>query len=333
MKSSKQFTPRKANLPPTCNTGVGREGVEPSWLRGAACPALDHTSEKVISTGFDWLTVTSQSVEGKRALVALGTEMLMSEIDSGNEKHSLRFSGYEGWIAGGVQVAQRYDSVCLRVTSGLAADSWFWIKRAAENCTRCDLQVTVYLGHDPLDYVLDHEREAYESVAHWRRKPEISLRRKNDGAHTLYLGKRVSNNFGRVYDKGRESKLPELMNCIRYERQVNGALAWRVLTAVAEDRSPRSRIHTEVSRYFSRFNIKVPGQSADTKLTVLRRPESDAARKLTWLRAQVGPSVKFLLDHYSRDVIMEALGLPLGDDDVVHGPTLSSNDNHSPEDI
>lgn len=264
---------------------------------------------QLVDCGLDYITSTASTDAAKIRLTTYAHERLREEQKSGNEWKAAFFSGYTGFMCGSCVFGKRDDSVCLRISGKDADDAGRWIHMLCENVSRVDVQLTVLQPLDPMDVILEHENQAYRRIKKWKKKPEISLRRKNDGAHTLYFGKRCSNNFGRVYDKGRESGLPSMANTIRYERQINGKLAFSVFKAIHSGTDRNSRIKSEVLQYFRKKGLEISLPPVDIKQIVLARPECDADRKLRWLGSQVRPTVKFLLDYYEPAEIMETLGL------------------------
>jgi hypothetical protein len=266
-------------------------------------------SGRIVQVGVDWLTCSATRRASARRLTAIGRRILSAEERRGNIRKLWHFSGYDGLHCGGVQVGERYDGACVRLTSGLADDHWLAAYQEADNLSRIDLQVTVRYGRDPRQIISQHYREALCFTKRHPRGATVDLWKSSNGSSTLYLGQRCSDNFGRIYDKGRESKVDTLRNCVRYERECKGDVAKAMGHLLARSRNRKPQIVAEVSSFITARGVSQG--FALSPMTSIEVPAkiSDHDRLLSWLTVQVSPSVKQLIAAGRYNEVLIALGL------------------------
>lgn len=183
---------------------------------------------ELVHSGCDWITATA--LGGKRSnFLYESAELLLREaICRGNQKRPWSMSGFHGYKAGGVQCGNRGDEVMIRLSGDYAHDYWKEVYDDADNITRFDAQATFRLKSEVGPLIARHFEQAKRLSKNKRRAPTVSLFSTNNGPSTLYLNRRVSEVFARIYDKGAESGLPQLRGCIRYEVEYKGDAARRI---------------------------------------------------------------------------------------------------------
>jgi DNA relaxase NicK len=130
--------------------------------------------------------------------------------------------------------------------------------------------------------------------------------------NTLYLGRRVSDVFMRVYDKHRESKLDHYKGCWRFEVQYNNRAAWTTMQALAEHNFDDEWLRDRVLSEFMKRGISGAGLKRGTCAVPFRRdprPASSSSSRLAWLKSQVRPTVDQLVQAGYREEVLVALGL------------------------
>ena len=192
----------------------------------------------LVHCGVDWITVTALGGKVSQSLFEDGQLLLRQEVSSGNEKRAWSMSGFQGYKAGQAQCGVRGEEVIVRLSGDLAHDHWRDLYRDADRCTRIDVQATYRLACQVEPVITRHYEQAKRQTANKKRGPTLSKLSTNNGPSTVYFNKRCSESFARIYDKGGESGLDQLKNCIRYEVEYKGNEASRVSAYLESQAQP-----------------------------------------------------------------------------------------------
>lgn len=268
--------------------------------------------EQLIETGVDYVTATANTAEGRNRFREWGAEWLSSEVAAGNECRNWAGHGYSGLSSGSIQYGLDGDTALLRVSGAEANAKATKIVQLATNISRLDLQSTVRLNRDTPQFAAQLERRALQFKRKHNQRWEVQLLRNDVRGQTLYLGRRVSDRFIRVYNKHTESALVQYERCWRAEVQYGGRLAnWRA-KQLFETNSDATVAHELVYLECIRRGIpwlRLPkGTGVRLKaVPVTRLSSSD--EQLAWLRSQVRPTVLKLVDRGRLIDVLTALGL------------------------
>ena len=181
----------------------------------------------LVHTGCDWITVTTHGGKASTNLFEAGQFLLREAITLGNQKKPWSMSGFHGYKAGCAQVGTRDKEVMIRLSSDFAHQYWREVYDDADNCTRFDVQATFRVSSEVGPLLKRHFDQAKRIHEKRSRAPTLSALSTNNGPSTIYFNRRVSEAFGRIYDKGAESKLDQWRDCIRYEVEFKGTEARR----------------------------------------------------------------------------------------------------------
>lgn len=292
---------------------------------------MDDTTSPIESR-LDWLTLTCTDDRKRLPFFNLGLE-LVKLAESGNlPARDWHWKGYDGRHAKGCTFGRRGDSDILQL-SGLFADQWFDVAwEHADNCTRLDLAVTVKVGGDVGTVIGDHERECLAWKSEKPRTLSVGLIKQEGSPQTLYLGKRVSDQFGRIYDKFVESGEPQYESCVRYEVEIKGALAERACAWLASSGDRADCICDYLHKYCVRRGLRPKFGSLGRTVPINTiRPVSDSSTRLAWLASSCAPVVKRLLPTVGTEPILAALGFPLSARELVQLGYLLERDQHRSE--
>lgn len=233
-------------------------------------------------------------------------EWIRNTFGMGDRMSIRGYSGYRGkhWFWGiGSQFHKEYGMskhLLLRVSGGAAniftdyilSHSCLYWYASQMTCTRFDIQ---YTHENPLYLNLSKVTHRLRSTA-WndRRglpRPSIDLRDSDDGLSTMYIGKRSSARFHRVYIKPVNDS-----NLTRWEIEYKGKLSRKIWQDVQDYGFKKAR------QYFLGDVYSVPKihelkpiyesiQGESEKLR-LYRDTSDVRKRITWLDNTVLPTVK-----------------------------------------
>jgi predicted Fe-Mo cluster-binding NifX family protein len=229
----------------------------------------------LVHHGVDWLTVTARGGKQALSLFESAQVLLREGVSLGNDKKPWSMSGFNGWKAGQTQCGTRGDEVIVRVSGDMAHDYWRFLYDDSDNCTRIDCQATYRLSCDVSPIITRHFSQAKRLQAERTRAPTVSLLSTNNGPSTVYLNRRISESFGRVYDKGAESGKEELARCIRYEVEYKGDEARRVSAYLHNHSSPDTAAAILAVEFMQRKGVRLG------KALICSRPPL-MSRKDTW---------------------------------------------------
>lgn len=266
-------------------------------------------SGDVVDYGCDWITATAKGPESRRRLALLGKRVLDSETRAGNERKPWGMSGYDGLKSGGCQVGERGDSTIIRLSSGVAWENWLKVYQAADSFSRLDLQVTARMDQEPKRVIAAAYRHSLQFSRSHGGSPTVSVLKCSNGTATMYLGRRQSERFARVYDKGAESSLDEYQACVRWELELKGDLCLPALRAIAASRRPMFTMASIVVTHFRDRGCHLPESWATDRALSAPRKRTEVERRLSWIQSQVRPTVEYLVSIGQRGKVLRALGL------------------------
>jgi Replication initiation factor len=276
----------------------------------------------LIDVGIDWITCTQSDHKLGKTLAAVALRLLDQELQKGNSLSPWAISGYHGFSCGHVQTGERHDSLIVRLGGEVARDHWRECYVLSGNVSRIDAQATYRLGIKPAVQL----RKLFQKIRRATRgnggAPALSLFSSSDGSATLYLGKRASEMFGRIYDKGAESGLSYYDGALRFECEVKGDKSVALSNAIWASDHEEGACERFVLDYFAqRFGLPALLETrrrdiaADGNIcfaldrSLLPWSASDEDRKLAWLRSAVRPTVQFFSERGKSAIVLDVLGL------------------------
>lgn len=264
---------------------------------------------KCIEWGVDWITLTAKDREARELMLREGKRLLDQATDQGDDVSAFRWKGYEGWTTGGCDVANREDSAMVRLHGMTARDDWWDVAQFAQNCSRIDFQLTFHSKQETVEKTLARAWRAASRTKLYGKPVEWHYRRDSKKGNTLELGRRASDKFGRVYDKGKETKLDHYQGCTRLEVEFKGDAAWSRLKSLSGKHAPADVIPSEVRQFFRNRGIDWPRPPEVLFLLKNARPHCDVDKFLVYLQRCVKPGVARAVDKRGLHRTLEALGL------------------------
>jgi hypothetical protein len=278
----------------------------------------------VREVGIDALTISAKP-DGPTARLALRAGVLLSQSrQQGNDTGAEARLGYTGTRSGPVFYGEGSQGGLLIVAGPSAETAWPIVGKEGISVARIDVQVTVH--YDPFDRD-DGERWFRQLEAIGRKgRGGCSAGRTGDadGGVTVYIGKRASPYFRRVYNKYAQSGKEAYLGCWRWEVECKDEGADAVCACLLGAADRNAAIADIVHREFSLHGLR-PGWLARGEYVpeLPSRVASDSDRRLDWLRKQVAPTVNLLRLAGKEKEVLECLALTR---DPVAVPTV----NHSP---
>jgi DNA relaxase NicK len=280
---------------------------------------------EIVDAGVDWITATcSDQIHGQNLLTRAAVWM-MAEKHSGSEQVPWARYGYQGFQCGAVELGSRDDGVVVRLSGPTAWKHWDTVAQTATHISRLDLQMTVRTSRNGSRQISAHYKAAMRAKAQKKIARAVSLFRSDDGSATLYLGKRTSDMFCRIYEKGKESKLDHYKDAIRYEVELKNEQAHQNAKRMLAHGDQRSFAIAFCAGYLAEARC-CPSGLGEVPLSSIRAPtlRGDAQTCLEWLRRQVGPSIASMIECGRLNEVAHALGYPVVDGVIHVGPRRSN---------
>jgi len=285
----------------------------------------------------DYITATFVGRHTESSLQGFGKFLVQQEVERGEKWREFRFSGYRGEQCGSAAFGVRPDSCVIRLSSKVAAEHWNQAYSLCTNVTRLDVQVTSKPHCGPQKTLLKFHKQLRRKIRGRGRPASFKFWYGPAGPEAAILGKRCSEWFGRIYDKGIESRLPEYEGHLRHEAEVKGDAAKGLASQLDQHESVETLIMEVVHKFVTNRGLRCL-QWSSGKLATLgdyrsrevrlsenwdvgnlsvfsgRDPQvllgtGRQRRRAIWLTNSVKPAVQELLALGQEEIVLKALGL------------------------
>lgn len=268
-----------------------------------------------LTSGVDWLTCTLPlDSPMDNEWVQAGLKVLFDISDEGYRIEERGLLGYKGWSAGNCFVGSREDGHMMQFTGYHADKAFKHVYRPDMHISRVDVQVTV--KHDVMPQNVAgkaYKRALNEDLGTpVPRKRKIYIITGSDGGQTLYVGSPSSDQRGRLYNKEVQSEKPEYARTWRYEVVLRNERATQLCNRLQTEKPDYTHyVSAFVALWFETRSIEAPWSidEAITPIPPLRTLPTDVERSIGWLKTQVAPTVRRLIELGYRDTILEVLGI------------------------
>lgn len=132
------------------------------------------------------------------------------------------------------------------------------------------------------------------------------------------MGRRISDWWLRIYDKGIESGEQHYSGALRYELELKRKVALAMSAYLEQQDDYRVAMAAEILKFATKRNLQVgwasycAGIVKDHTLQLCRQPlpgDTRVGRRTSWLRNGVAPAVQELIAGGRLDQVIECLGL------------------------
>lgn len=270
------------------------------------------TSERhisILNAGVDWLTCSKQEGVLGSDFQRLGDELVEGAKRAGARTRLGLWQGYAGlrgddWFYG-QQGSRAVVTLSGRHEPTLVQD----FIRASDNVSRIDLQMTVeHLPAEPtLGRINYHQLATYEGRPGVR--PIITTIYNTHHGHTNAVGQRISDAYGRNYDKGIEGKLCEPGRLWRYEVEFKRGRAKNIAAQIALSRKVELDSARTVHQWFSSRGVRPLEKEPSGCLIDTRLPERPEVDYLRYFETNVSRAVATAVDLHGLPAVLRALRL------------------------
>jgi hypothetical protein len=275
-------------------------------MQSTTQPAVEHS---IVSAGVDWLTATASKGSSRWDMQTYSDNQRRRLMDSQETiKNGYRL-GFYGWQCEGFFYGTR-EGCSIVVASGAVAHNVFRaVAGIADNISRLDLQVTVATPTE-LPRLGLQAFAAIKSGAPARRKVKnVTLIDSHPQGETCSIGRRKSDQYGRIYDKATESGEGMPRSVWRYEIELKRHSALATSTALRGSEAMESDALGLVHAWFDTRGV-APIFTPD-QLFCPQKPLPTVANRdlLTWFEKTLSITVARAVRRYGAERVLEALGL------------------------
>ena len=260
---------------------------------------------KYVYQGVDYLRLTAPDHAPYADWFGLLLPEFIEEQNKGRREHSRWILNYYGKVGEHCFIGKSDAGSMVQVSSALADTLFRPLSRAGGRCSRIDIQVTATPPEGPDEYI-HSAYDALKSHQRARGRPQaIEIRDTNEGAKMVTVGSRQSEIYGRVYDKGRESKQEAYAGMVRFELECKEETARGLHSWLLEDITRVHTIKAVVANYFEKRGCSMFFDEWETKEAPVgvKRTRTDETKE-AWLSTQVAPTFLALCN---KGKVLEAL--------------------------
>jgi hypothetical protein len=250
---------------------------------------------ELVNVGLDYLRLTADDENEKASLLAASEIILLQDAKLGYTPRPGGQIGFYGRRGRHCFFGKRNEWAMLQVSGFACRDNFNTLLRQRSRATRLDIQVTLRIpgGIDAL-MVLCKTSSINARPGNGKKWKTKSI--DEDGRiQTIYIGKRASEWFGRIYDKYAESGDEAYKDCVRFEIEIKGQAARDVWTQMKESNRPHAFCNTVVIEWFARHGITIENHLLQENVPdIPRREKPSEDKKVAWLANMVSGTVAYL---------------------------------------
>lgn len=264
---------------------------------------------KPLSAGIDWVTCSKNEVAPGEPFDDLAHGLLHQSLQEGESVRLGTWLGYAGLRTASAFYGWLGRKAVVWLSGPHSPLPTVKLIEASDNVSRLDLQLTI--ESTPPDKALG--RVNYRLAANYDGRPGmrpiVTEIHDTKNGHTTTVGSRISDQYGRNYDKGIESKIAPAGTLWRYEVEYKRAMAKKI----AEQIALSSKVVDTAARtvwlwWMSRGVRPVPreprGCPIDTRYPTRLEPDY-----LQWFESKLSRSVRRAVDSHGLHPVLRALGL------------------------
>jgi hypothetical protein len=267
-------------------------------------------SHTCIDAGVDWLTATCKlGTSTRNQFEQLGEAIIEGEREAGVEIKPASLRDYRGFRVDGVFSGRRSEDSILVVSGSHAPAHWASIARLASNVSRLDIQATVWTHGEQPPLSRWYYARAIRQPNKRGRPRSYSLVRTHPAGDTLYVGKRQSDYYGRVYDYATAHKKGPPRTLWRYEVELKRQVASAYSRTLLSSDTPRISAEQLVHRwYYGRGLVPTWAlqESPHSEEVLIERSDRDTLR---WFETALSKTVASAVSRHGLQPVLDALGL------------------------
>ena len=252
----------------------------------------------LLTAGVDWLSVSCCNESGNEYLWKAMNDLLTTEAPQADDRKHWHIRAFSGTQTESYALATDGETVIAQLRGGQAEVEWRTLLVFVDNVSRMDVQVTANAMERHTGVAQKVYRCARTGPNRGGRPPSCSLVVNSEGGETAYIGRRTSDYFLRVYDKGVQSESAPPGSVWRWEVEVKGLPAWHLAKTAFREAWKPAHFASYVHRQFQLRGAE-PDWKADLEVSVapVIKEHEDDRRSLEWLRQAVPHTMARLVRH------------------------------------
>lgn len=263
----------------------------------------------IFSSGIDWVTCTAKNGSPALALERVSDLEVAHQKLSGVSPSPTNWLGFAGYKLPGLFFGRREHDVMLCLSGSVSNDLGPTAIQNASNVSRLDLQVTIASNGEELQLARDAWNACRRNDNRVGRPRSFSFIVGHPSGQTLYLNSRSSDNFGRIYDKGVESKLCPSGLMWRYEVEFKRKVALCEGIKLAPREQLSAYVCDRVHTWLTVRGVEPPWPAANSFANeTLARVELDRD-VLTWFEKSVSVSLHKAIKQFGLKAVLKSLHL------------------------
>lgn len=263
----------------------------------------------VVSAGVDWITATAKGGDAGLRMDRFASRELDSQRASGLKVFPQNRMGFEGSAGPHFFFGRRKDGVMVQVGGPLSDSLLDEIVPLASNVSRLDLQVTCFTQGEVVDLALNGWDRLKTLPPGTGRPRSYSLIIGHPSGQTLYINSRRSDNFGRLYDKGVQSKCGPAGLLWRYEVEFKRAVAKHHSAECHASRQSAVYAGGLVHSWMSLRGVLPAFAPAGVLSSKCGRLQDSSKDVLTWFEQSLSVTVAKAIKQHGPKRVIESLGL------------------------
>lgn len=264
---------------------------------------------EIVSSGVDWITATANASDTKQMQDALSMSEFERARDRGEKIVPVTRLGYVGYAADNYFHGHNENGRIIIATGTRASELFRSVVQVSDNVSRLDVQVTADFGNDKLHVA----KQSYDALAS-RTPADVRVRNctlllNQPEGETLNVGKRKSDFYGRIYDKGAEACCAPALTLWRWELEVKRRAANRIAAYLRDSHSDKIASREVVFSYFNRRGLLPPWKPSQASGTPEWTAPDNGHNTLLWFRDTLSKTIRKQIELHGRAKVMDALGL------------------------
>jgi hypothetical protein len=258
----------------------------------------------------DWLTMTVRDLDARAAVYTMAKEMWHTLSEEGQRVRNWNWRGYLGSASPLLSWGTRSDDDIVIIKGDLAGYCWQEFAPYASNVSRIDLAVTCSGFPEPIraarDAWLALQRQAATHTMGRNYSYVVGL----NGGETLYVNRRISQEFGRLYDKSYQASSGPEGTIWRYEVELKKPVAKQMAEKLLAQTDLALAISGYVRDWFRSRQVEPLFDAKLSRIKLEREAKITSSEiTLAWLQKTVRPSIIRLLADGKLSELLTALGL------------------------
>lgn len=256
----------------------------------------------------DWVTYTTRSEPVWNEWLLAFSAISQTEKLKGNETKQARLLGYVGQQCRTVFIGHRPDGYIVRVSGELADDWALLLYHAESRCTRIDLQATWQYATGDDQRMERLYSETLKAKSATGRPINVSRVQNRLITETIYIGRRASEKFFRIYDKGVEQQVCEAGKLIRWEGEYKGDMAQDMAYLICGEVDRETAVAHTLAREMHDRKCPYPSESSHAAILVnTKHIPGDLEQSMAWLSGPVATVVRRATNEIGPERVARAL--------------------------